>query len=336
MNGRTKMNIAIVGATGIVGQTFINLLENKQFPFKEFKLFASPKNEGKKIPIKGQERVLQSLQPGCFQNVDIAFFSAGEAISRKWANEAVKCGAFVIDNSSAFRMEKEVPLVVPEINAHLIKSKKPGIIANPNCSTIQLTLALNPLQHHFGLDTVVVSSYQSLSGAGLEALNKLKTESISVLNKKTHLLPDPSNQYAFNCIPNIGPIDENGFSKEENKLMNETRKILNLPELQISATAVRVPCFNGHGESVWITLKKPVDNLEAVIKVLEKQAGITVLKKETLPNQVFTDGKDDVYIGRIRPIPNSQNKDWIMWICADNLRKGAALNGLQIAEKLIT
>ena len=330
-----RMNIAIVGATGIVGQTFIKLLENKNFPFKELKLFASPKNTGKKIRVKEQEWTIQSLQPECFKNVDIAFFSAGEAISLKWADEAVKCGAFVIDNSSAFRMQKEIPLIIPEINAHLIKHKKSGIIANPNCSTIQLAVALQPFQHHFGLETVYVSSYQSLSGAGLEALNKLKQESAAVLNEDSHSLPVASEQHAFNCIPQIGPLSENGFSQEENKLMNETRKILNLPELKISATAVRVPCFNGHGESVWITLKKPADNLESVLNILKNQEGVTVLQEEALPNQVFIDGKDDVYIGRIRSIPNSQNKGWIMWICADNLKKGAALNGLQIAEKLI-
>ena len=331
-----KMNIAIVGATGIVGQTFIKLLESKNFPFKELKLFASPKNTGKKNSIKGQDWFIQSLQPECFKNVDIAFFSAGEVISRKWADEAVKSGAFVIDNSSAFRMQTNIPLVVPEINAHLLKNKKPGIIANPNCSTIQLALVLQPFQRYFGLETVIVSSYQSLSGAGLEALNKLKQESITVLNKETHLLPAPAEQYAFNCIPQIGSIDENGFSKEENKLMNETKKILNLPELKISATAVRVPCFNGHGESVWITLKKPADNLESVMKILDDQVGVTVLQEEASPNQIFIDGKDEVYVGRIRAVPNTQNKEWIVWICADNLRKGAALNGLQIAEKLLT
>ena len=330
-----KMNIAIVGVTGIVGQTFIKLLESKKFPFKELKLFASPKNTGKKISIKEQDWFIQSLQPECFKNVDIAFFSAGEIISRKWADEAVKSGAFVIDNSSAFRMQTNIPLVVPEINTHLLKNKKPGIIANPNCSTIQLALVLQPLQSYFGLETIIVSSYQSLSGAGLEALNKLKQESTTVLNKEAHLLPVPAEQYAFNCIPQIGSIDENGFSKEENKLMNETKKILNLPELKISATAVRVPCFNGHGESVWITLKKPADSLESVMKILDNQAGVTVLQEESSPNQIFIDGKDEVYVGRIRAVPNTQNKEWVVWICADNLRKGAALNGLQIAEKLL-
>ncbi len=330
-----KMNIAIVGATGIVGQTFIKLLESRNFPFKKLKLFASPKNTGKKISVKEQDWFIQNLQPECFKNVDIAFFSAGGIISRKWADEAVRSGAFVIDNSSAFRMQTNIPLVVPEINGHLIKNKKPGIIANPNCSTIQLALVLQPLQQAFGLETVIVSSYQSLSGAGLEALNKLKQESITVLNKETHLLPAPAEQYAFNCIPQIGAIDENGFSTEENKLMNETRKILNLPELKISATAVRVPCFNGHGESVWITLKKPADSLESILKIVDDQDGVTVLQKEALPNQIFIDGKEDVYVGRIRPVPNSHNKAWITWICGDNLKKGAALNGLQIAGKLL-
>ena len=327
------MNIAIVGATGMVGRTFLKLLEDKKFPFQTLKLFSSPKNKGKQIKVNGQSWSVQSLEPGCFKDLDVVFFSAGESISRKWAESATSQGAFVIDNSSAFRMQKGVPLVVPEINAHLIRDKKTKIIiANPNCSTIQLTLALQPLHSCFGLESVNVASYQSLSGAGQKAVDRLKTESLEVLNneKKPASLLD---FYAFNCIPQIGSLDENGFSTEENKIMNETKKILNLPDLLINATAVRVPCFNGHGEVVQVRLKKAPHNSSEVLEALKAQKGLAAA--EILPHQAFVDGKDDVFVSRVRPAPGCSNKEWLFWLCADNLKKGAALNSLQIVEHLM-
>ena len=331
------MNIAIVGATGMVGQNFLNLLRERSFPVNELKLFSSKKNEGKKISFRSQEFTTQSLQEDCFNNLDIAFFSAGEEISRQWAPKAVQAGATVIDNSSAFRMEKDTPLIVPEVNADQISQvngKKGGIITNPNCSTIQLVLALKPLHLNFELDSVHVSSYQSLSGAGRTALELLKKESQDILSEQSPVsLPSNEKSTAFNCIPQIGAIDEEGFSTEETKLMKETKKILNLPDLKITATAVRVPTFNGHGEAVITTFKKSA-NKEEMITVLTEAKGVKVLESDHLPHQRFVSGRDDVYVGRIRAVPEEKGKTWMMWVAADNLRKGAALNGLQIAETL--
>ena len=345
------MNIAIVGATGMVGQKFLQLLEERAFPVNELRLFASQKSIGKKLFFRSREWIIQTLREDSFDNLDIVFFSSGEEISRQWAPKAAQAGAVVIDNSSAFRMEKDIPLVVPEVNAEQIsklKKEERGIIANPNCSTIQLVLALKPLNSSFELESVHVSSYQSLSGAGQKALTLLKQESQAILNpegftsanseKATPLqnplsLPSDAKSSAFNCIPQIGTINEEGFSTEEAKLMRETKKILNLPNLKITATAVRVPTFNSHGEAVIVTFKNPASK-EEVIAALEKQEGLIVLQGEHLPHQRFVDEKDDVYVGRVRAVPESEGKSWMMWVAADNLRKGAALNGLQIAEVL--
>ncbi len=376
------MNVAIVGATGMVGQKFLQLMEERNFPVKEIRPFASQKNEGKTLLFCAREWVIHTLRENSFNNLDIVFFSSGEEISRQWAGKALQAGAVVIDNSSAFRMEKNIPLVVPEVNGEQLGKLKKGaggIIANPNCSTIQLVLALKPLKISFGLESVHVSSYQSLSGAGQKALTLLKQESQAILDPKgltcensekgrppedtldpkgltcensekgrppedtldpkdpkgliSFSLPSDARSPAFNCIPQIGTINEQGFSTEETKLMQETKKILNLPKLKITATAVRVPTFNGHGEAVIVTFKNPARK-EEVITALENQENLTVLQGEHLPHQRFVDGKDNVYVGRIRAVPESEGKSWMMWIAADNLRKGAALNGLQIAETL--
>ena len=347
------MNIAIVGVTGMVGQNFLKLLKERTFPVTELRLFASKKNEGKKLLFRSQELTVQSLQEDSFNNLDIVFFSSGEEISQQWAPKAAQAGAMVIDNSSAFRMEKDIPLVVPEVNADQIKKSKQGggIIANPNCSTIQLVLALKPLDSHFELDSVHVSSYQSLSGAGRAALNLLKKESQDILSEQYKweaigreetsnintqnplALPSHEKSVAFNCIPQIGTINKEGVSTEEEKLMKETKKILNLPNLKITATAVRVPTFNGHGEAVVATFKKPANKKE-IMAALQEVEGLKTLEDNHLPHQRFVDGRDDVYVGRIRAVPGEKGKSWMMWIAADNLRKGAALNGLQIAEIL--
>ncbi len=341
----------------MVGQKFFTLLKERRFPVKELRLFAGSKSEGRKLSFRGRKLQVQSLREACFLGLDIVFFSAGEQVSRKWADHAVRAGAVVIDNSSAFRMKKEVPLIVPEVNGWELSDRRRGfIIANPNCSTIQLVLALKPLNLEFGLKSVNVSSYQSLSGAGKKAVDLLKKESQAILNEESGrifekaggranpaekargqksllVLSSEDKSSAFNCIPQIGALNEEGFSTEEAKLMRETKKILNLPDLKISATAVRVPTFNGHGEAVTVTFKKPA-NITEITKVLEKQKGLTVLSKGHLPHQRFVDGKDDVFAGRIRPVPGEKGKSWMMWLAGDNLRKGAALNGLQIAEQL--
>ena len=337
------MKIAVVGATGKVGQVFLQLLEERKFPVDKIKLFASAKSAGRKLNFRGREIPVQALGEDNFNNLNIVFFSAGGEISRQWAQEAVRAGATVIDNSSAFRMEKDIPLIVPEVNAHCLTTGA-GIIANPNCSTIQLVLALHPLNTRFELQSVDVSTYQSLSGAGQKAIKTLKEESQNILNRKSLLaLPAGSKAPAFNCIPQIGAIDKDGFSTEEAKLMRETKKILSLPDLKITATAVRVPTFNGHGEAVTLTLRQPAIKQD-LISCMEKQKGLTVLEGDHLPHQRFVDGRDDVYVGRIRSVPRASTDDtgseekatsWMMWVAADNLRKGAALNGLQIAETLI-
>lgn len=354
------MNIAIIGATGMVGQNFLKLLNERNFPITELRLFASKKNEGKKLSFRSQELTVKSLQEDSFNNLNIVFFSSGEEISRQWAPKAAQAGAMVIDNSSAFRMEKDIPLIVPEVNADQIKELKTGggIIANPNCSTIQLVLVLKPLDSHFELESVHVSSYQSLSGAGRAALNLLKKESQDILNEQNKLettereessnknqpqsisnkqnylsLSSNEKSMAFNCIPQIGTLNKEGFSTEEAKLMRETKKILNRPNLKITATAVRVPTFNGHGEAIVTTFKKPANKKE-IMAALQEAKGLSTLEDNHLPHQRFVDGRDDVYVGRIRAVPEEKGKSWMMWIAADNLRKGAALNGLQIAELL--
>ena len=266
----------------------------------------------------------------------MAFFSAGGEISQKWAGEAVRAGALVIDNSSAFRMQKNIPLVVPEINPHLIPPLKnpPGsIIANPNCSTIQLVLTLYPLQKAFGLDLVFVASYQSLSGAGRKALHHFKQDSLSLLTSPPGSEKPLNREEAFNCIPFIGSVEKEGaFSTEEIKIMQESRKILETEDLKIAATTVRVPTFNGHGEVVSLFLKQATSR-EKLLKALNNQQGLKVSREGHPPlNQRFIEGKKDVYVGRIRALPESRGRGWMMWIMADNLRKGAALNGLQIAE----
>ena len=368
------MNIAIVGATGMVGQKFLELLRERDFPVERIRLFASSKSKGKVIVFKSQSFLLESLSDTTsLKNIDIAFFSAGEDISREWSPRFAKAGAFVIDNSSAFRMEKSIPLIVPEVNGDQINrmgfekgsalGNSPGIIANPNCSTIQLVMVLSPLSKNFGLSAVHVSSYQAVSGAGRSALKQLKEESQvflkgavledscaddkSLEHKGSVSLPAHSKSVAFNCIPQIGRLNPAGFSTEEWKLMQETKKILNLPALKVTATAVRVPVFNGHSEAVLLTLKEPVGKIE-VIEALSAQKGLKILEGGGLPHQRFVDGQDDVYVGRIRPVPEEidgitslvaeetrSSKEWMMWVTGDNLRKGAALNGLQIAETLI-
>lgn len=328
------MNIGIVGATGMVGQTFLNLLENQNFPVTSLKLFASKKKEGNSILFRSKKWTLTYLKEGCFDNLDIVFFSAGDDISLEWAPKAAKAQAIVIDNSAAFRMRKDIPLVVPEINANSIK-KEHKIIANPNCSTIQLVVALNSLHNKFTLKSLHVSTYQSVSGAGNTALNLLKTQSQNILNNKQSLnLASDEKSIAFNCIPQIGTFNEEGFSTEEVKLMNETKKILNLPDLKITATAVRVPTFNGHGESVIMTFQKSA-SLSQFIDTLKTQPGLQVLTGEHLPHNRFIDGKNDVYVTRIRSVAETHQKSWMMWVATDNIRKGAALNSLQIAETLI-
>ena len=334
------MKVAIVGASGVVGQTFLQLMQERNFPLSSLKLFASSSSRDKSLAFRGENLALEPVNKNSFKGLDLVFFSAGGMVSRQWAGVAQSAGALVIDNSSAFRMEEEVPLVVPEINISSVKQKSATIVANPNCSTIQLALTLYPLHRHFGIESVVVSSYQSISGAGKKAIEQLKADSLRILtenqenNTEDDDVEERVNGYAFNCIPQIGELEDNGFCVEENKMMNETKKILSLPDLKISATSVRVPTFNGHCEALWVDLKKPIAKKD-IIQALARQKGLQVVKKQALPQTRFVDGWDDVYVGRIRSLNPIKDTGWNMWIAADNLRKGAALNAIQIAEQVL-
>lgn len=331
---KRKLKVGVVGATGMVGQTFMKLLEERQFPIAELRPFASENSLGKKIELQGQSWACQILKDGCFDGLDLVFFSSGDDISAEWAPKAVQAGAFAVDNSAAFRMDPNTVLVVPEVNGDLVtKDSKPQIIANPNCSTIQLVVALKPLLDKFGLEEVRVSTYQAVSGAGQGGYDELM-EQTSQHDKDLQPKTFP-HTILFNCIPQIGSFNDQGFCSEEVKIMKETRKILNQPQLKVSAFTVRIPALNAHSESVWVTLKKETTR-EQIMAAMEGFEGIVIQddpKKSQYPLARDVSGKDPVYVGRIHRDPEDA-KLWMMWVVSDNIRKGAALNGIQIAEKI--
>ena len=331
-------NVAIAGATGVVGAEILSILEERKFPVKELTLLASERSAGTKLKFKGVEHVVGLLNEESFKGIDIALFSPGSSVSAEFAPKAAKAGCVVIDNTSCFRMDPKVPLVVPEVNpADVALYKKKGIIANPNCSTIQMVVALKPIHDAFGIKRVVVSTYQSVSGAGREAMDELTEQVRMLFNMSSPRKEVFDHQIAFNCLPQIDTFLDDGYTKEERKMVDETKKILGDPDVLVSATAVRVPVYIGHSESV---------NVETVLKItpagvrrlLKKAPGVTVIdspSKSAYPMPVTTAGTDAVYVGRIRAddtAPNAIN----MWVVSDNLRKGAALNAVQIAELLIT
>ncbi|UXR64961.1 aspartate-semialdehyde dehydrogenase [Bdellovibrio bacteriovorus] len=331
---KRKLKVGVVGATGMVGQTFMNILAERDFPIAELRPFASENSLGKKIELQGQQWPVQILKDGCFDGLDLVFFSSGDDISAEWAPKAVAAGAFAVDNSAAFRMDPNTVLIVPEVNGHLVnKDSKPQIIANPNCSTIQLVVALKPLQEKFGLEEVRVSTYQAVSGAGQGGHDELMEQT-----SNHHKNPEPKtfpHTILFNCIPQIGSFNDQGYCSEEVKIMKETRKILGQNDLKVSAFTVRIPALNAHSESVWVTLKKSVGQDE-VTAALQGQDGIVVQdepKKSVYPLARDVSGKDPVYVGRIHRDLENPNM-WLMWVVSDNIRKGAALNGIQIAEKI--
>ena len=322
---------AIVGATGLVGRTFLKVLEERKLPIDKYVLLASEKSKGKKITFLNKEYEVEVLNENSFDNnrFNFALFSAGGEISRKYSPIATKNGCIVIDNSSYFRMHEDVPLIVPEVNTHIIPFNK-GIISNPNCSTIQAVIPLNTLNIHYKLKRVVYSTYQAVSGAGIAGIEDLKNTFKSIKAKK---FPYPIYN---NCLPQIDVFLENGYTKEEMKMIEETKKILNLPNLNITATCVRVPVLNCHCESINVEFENEFDILE-LKQILNKTDGIVVLddtNKDIYPLPTFVDGKDDVFIGRIRrdySVKNGIN----FWCVADNIRKGAATNAVQILEKLL-
>ncbi|PIU54747.1 MAG: aspartate-semialdehyde dehydrogenase [Deltaproteobacteria bacterium CG07_land_8_20_14_0_80_38_7] len=334
---KTSYNIAVVGATGAVGQEMIKVLEQRNFPINKLLPIASEDSLGKSIIFQDKEIDITTLLQNPFESVDIALFSAGNSISKEYAPIAAGAGAIVIDNSSAFRMEDDVPLIVPEVNKHAIgKYTNRGIISNPNCSTIQLVVALNPLHKRYGIKRIVVATYQATSGAGIDAMDELSSQTIALFSNKEIKTKVFQHRIAFNLIPQIDVFLEDKDTKEEAKIVNETKKILEDDNIKVTATAVRVPVFYGHSEVVNIEFNKEV-NLKDVYKILSDSEGIIVLdnpEKSEYPTPVFASGKDDVFVGRIRRDNTVQN-GLNMWIVADNLRKGAALNAVQIAELLI-
>ena len=326
-------NVAIVGATGMVGQEFIKVLQQRNFPAASVSLYASDRSAGKKLYVGHHEIEVKETNPDSFQNIDIALFSAGAEISRYFSPIAAKSGTLVVDNSAAFRMEPKVPLVVPEINPEDIRLHG-GIIANPNCSTIQMVVALYPLHKVNPIKRIVVSTYQAVSGTGAAAMEELTTQAKLVLegqNVVPHVYP---HQIGFNLLPEIDVFLDNGYTKEEWKMVDETRKIMHAPDIAISATCVRVPVFIGHSEAINVEFTDPMSPEEAR-QILTKAPGVKVLDDPSVslyPMPWLAAGSDDVYVGRIRA-DASQPKALVMWVVSDNLRKGAALNAVQIAEE---
>ncbi len=328
---KKPLKVGLVGATGVVGETFINILEEYAQPIAELRPFASQNSLGTKLELAGKQWSVQVLKENCFDGLDMVFFSSGDDISKEWAPKAVQSGAFAIDNSNAFRMNPEIKLMVPEVNGHLLDSNsKPQIIANPNCSTIQLVVALKPLLDKYGIEDVTVSTYQAVSGAGLPGYDELlqQTQNYQQMDHTPKAFP---KQILFNCIPQIGGFGADGFCTEETKIMNESPKILGVPDLKISAMTVRIPALNSHAEAVWVTLKKETTK-ENFIATLGDFEGLAILLDD-YPTPLEISGEEPVFIGRIHQDLHNK-KRWLMWVVSDNLKKGAALNGLQIAETL--
>jgi len=330
-------NIAVAGATGVVGREMLSILAQRNFPVGGIRLLASERSAGEKLAFKGKDEVVRLLSEETFEGMDIGLFSPGAKVSAVYAPVAAKAGCVVIDNTSHFRMDPDVPLVVPEVNPEAIADyKKKNIIANPNCSTIQMVVALKPIHDAFRIKRVVVSTYQSVSGAGKEAMEELSGQTRSIFSMKGIEKKVFPHQIAFNCIPHIDEFLDNGYTKEEMKMANETRKIMGDDSIKVTATTVRVPVFVGHSESVNIETEKRISPQD-VRDILKKAPGVKVVdepKKALYPMPIDSCEEDDVFVGRIRKDDTVEN-GINMWIVSDNLRKGAALNAVQIAEILI-
>ncbi len=333
-----QVNVAVVGATGAVGEAMIEILEERNFPVKELHLLASERSEGKVIRFGGRSIRVKRLDQFDFTGVDIGLFSAGASISADFAPKAAQAGCVVIDNTSQFRYDDAIPLVVPEVNPHAIARRHPrGIIANPNCSTIQMVVALKPILDAVGIERINVATYQSVSGAGAKGIRELASQTADLLNAKAIEPKAFSRQIAFNVIPHIDVFQENGYTKEEMKMVWETRKILEAPDILVNPTCVRVPVFYGHSEAVHIETRDKLSAVDARA-LLAKAPGVQVLDERRnggYPTAVVdAAGKDPVWVGRIREdISHPRGLD--LWIVSDNVRKGAALNSVQIAELLL-
>lgn len=324
-------DVAIVGATGLVGRKVIEVLEKRNFPVGKLRLLATDKSLGVQLDFKGKTHPVEKLTPDSFKGYEFAFFCAGGTVSKEYAHTAVASGALVIDNSSVFRMEENVPLVVPEVNPKQVLKHK-GIIANPNCSTIQMVVALKPLHDRWKIKRIVVSTYQSVTGAGQQGVNQLEDE-INNLPVRYQKFPHP---IAYNCLPHIDIFYDHGYTREECKMVNETKKIMEDPTIKVCATCVRVPTIGGHSESVNVEFEKQFD-VNEVKEVLKSAPGVVLQdnpQQNIYPMPIWARDRDEVFVGRIRrdeTIKNGLN----MWIVSDNLRKGAATNAVQIAEEYI-
>lgn len=332
---KNKYAVAVVGATGAVGREMVSILEERKFPVSELVLLASERTEGERIEFNNKNWTVKKLGKDSFIGVDITLFSAGSEQSLKYTPIAVAAGTVVIDNSSAFRMDPKVPLVIPEVNAHMIV-KHSGIIANPNCSTIGLLMALKPIHDAAKVKRVVVTTFQSVSGTGKEAIDELAGQTVALLNFKDIETKVYPYQIAFNCIPHIDSFLENGYTREEMKMVNETNKIMDDDTIRLTATTVRVPVFRCHAESVNIETEKKLSANEARA-ILSKMPGVIVYddpSRSIYPIQLDVSGKDETYVGRVREDETLKN-GLNLWIVVDNVRKGAALNAVQIAEHLL-
>lgn len=338
-----NVTVAIVGATGAVGTKILEKLVERNFPATSIKLLASKRSAGNEIIAGGKTYIVQETTPEAFEGIDIAFFSAGGSISEKFAHDAVKSGAVVIDNTSAFRMDPNTPLVVPEVNPQELKNHS-GIIANPNCSTIQMVAALKPIKDQYGLSKLIVSTYQAVSGAGVEAIDELAEQSKRFTDRseiEAEVLPSASAKrhypIAFNAIPQIDSFDESGYTLEELKMINETKKIFGDQNMAVAATCVRLPVVSGHSESVYIEIDQDNVTVKDIQSLMENAPGIVLQDdpaSQLYPMPLYAEDQDEVFVGRIRKDLDNP-KGFHLWIVSDNLLKGAALNSVQIAEALI-
>ena len=330
-----EYRVAVVGATGAVGRAMRSILAERNFPVKELVALATAKSAGTRLDFQGEEVVVQELTPDSFKGVDLALFSAGGGTSLTYAPLARDAGCVVVDNSSAWRMDPQVPLVVPEVNPDDVDWHK-GIIANPNCSTIQMVVVMKPLHDEARITRVVVSTYQAVSGTGAKAINELLKQTGELLAGQEPTIAVYPHQIAFNCLPHIDVFLEDGYTKEERKMVDETKKIMGDDTIAVSATCVRVPVQNGHSESVNLQFAQPL-SVERARELLAAAPGVKVVddpEAKLYPMPILASGQDDTYVGRIRRDPTVEN-GLNMWIVADNLRKGAALNAVQIAELLV-
>ncbi|ROT05505.1 aspartate-semialdehyde dehydrogenase [Muribaculaceae bacterium Isolate-104 (HZI)] len=331
------MNVAIVGASGAVGQEFLRVLDEQNFPIDELTLFGSQRSAGRKYTFRGKEYTVKELKHNDdFKGVDVAFVSAGGSTSVEFAETITRHGALMIDNSSAFRMDKDVPLVVPEVNGEDAFNAPRGIIANPNCTTIQMVVALKPINDISKIKRVHVATYQAASGAGATAMAELEEQNAQLVRGEEPTVEKFAYQLAYNLIPHVDVFTDNGYTKEEMKMFNETKKIMHEPDIQVSAMCVRVPVLRAHSEAVWIETEKPV-SVEEARKVFEAGEGLVVVdapSEKKYPMPLFVAGKDPVYVGRIRKDIANEN-GLSFWIVGDQIKKGAALNAVQIAQYMI-